>query len=265
MRNFTATFLLLVTSLAISGGSAFAQGLGAASGQPVLAQPQTDVPSWGTSGTSLVVVAGTDLTPWDPAATYAFDLLGLNGLTMHQTGGSSGNGNWIHGIQIPSGALIVNVTLEACDTSATAEVAFNLVTHTAPAGLATIVAQGTTGLAATPGCAFFSVAPGSATQVLNATQTYWVQVGFAGAAAFSGGVRVNSIRVAYRLQVSPAPGTATFADVPVGHPLHRFIEAVAASGLSGGCGGGNYCPDLPLTRGQAAVLLAVALGLHFPN
>ena len=70
----------------------------------------------------------------------------------------------------------------------------------------------------------------------------------------------------YYLQVSPAPATATFPnDVPTTHPLFRFVEAMAASGLTGGCGAGTFCPDAPLTRGQMAVFLSVALGLHFPN
>ena len=56
-----------------------------------------------------------------------------------------------------------------------------------------------------------------------------------------------------------------FNDMPVGHPLRDFVEALAGSGITGGCGGGNYCPDAPLTRGQMAVFLAVALGLHWPN
>ena len=70
----------------------------------------------------------------------------------------------------------------------------------------------------------------------------------------------------YRLQVSPAPATATFPnDVPTSHPQFRFVEALAASGLTSGCGAGSFCPDSPLTRGQMSVFLAVALGLHFPN
>jgi hypothetical protein len=79
------------------------------------------------------------------------------------------------------------------------------------------------------------------------------------------GTAVNRVRVNYRLQVSPAPGTATFADVPVGTPFHRFVEALTAAGITGGCGGGNYCPNAPITRGQMAVFLAAALGLHWPN
>jgi hypothetical protein len=72
-------------------------------------------------------------------------------------------------------------------------------------------------------------------------------------------------RITYRLQVSPAPAVATFADVPTTDLRFRFVEALVASGLTGGCGGGNYCPNDPVTRGQIAVFLASALGMHFPN
>src|SRR6185436_4955518 len=72
------------------------------------------------------------------------------------------------------------------------------------------------------------------------------------------------ITVRYRLQVSPAPATATFGDVPTDHPFFQFIEALAASGITGGCGNGNYCPNAPLTRGQMAVFLSKALGLQWP-
>jgi hypothetical protein len=74
-----------------------------------------------------------------------------------------------------------------------------------------------------------------------------------------------TFNVDYKLQVSPAPVVATFADVPTDDPFFQFVEALAASGITVGCGGGNFCPDQPLTRGQMAVFLAKALGLHFPN
>jgi hypothetical protein len=51
----------------------------------------------------------------------------------------------------------------------------------------------------------------------------------------------------------------------VAHPYFRFIEALAAAGITSGCGAGNYCPDRNVTRGEMAVFLAKALGLHFPN
>ena len=79
-----------------------------------------------------------------------------------------------------------------------------------------------------------------------------------GTQAFSG------VNLYYRLQVSPAPVAAAFADVPTSHPFYQFVEALYASGITGGCGNGNYCPDAPLTRGQMAVFLAKALGLQWP-
>jgi hypothetical protein len=78
-----------------------------------------------------------------------------------------------------------------------------------------------------------------------------------------GATTLTAVRVYYTLQVSPAPATATFGDVPTSHPFFQFVEALAASGITVGCGGGNYCPDAALTRGQMAVFLSKALGLHF--
>ena len=71
--------------------------------------------------------------------------------------------------------------------------------------------------------------------------------------------------IGYRLQVSAAPAVATFTDVPTTSPQFKFVEALVAAGVTAGCGGGHYCPDSPITRGQMAVFLASALGLHFPN
>ncbi len=71
--------------------------------------------------------------------------------------------------------------------------------------------------------------------------------------------------VYYHLQVSPAPATATFNDVPTDNPYFRFVEALYAAGITAGCGGGDYCPDAPITRGQMAVFLAKALGIYWPT
>jgi S-layer family protein len=77
-------------------------------------------------------------------------------------------------------------------------------------------------------------------------------------------LRFRGCRITWNRQVSPAPATARFSDVPPNHPAFRFVEALAASGITGGCGAGTYCPDAPLTRAQMAIFLSVALGLHFP-
>jgi hypothetical protein len=82
---------------------------------------------------------------------------------------------------------------------------------------------------------------------------------------FDGDVRIASVRARWRRQVSPAPASATFDDVPSGHPYFAFVEALYRSGITAGCGSGNYCPDNPITRGEMAVFLAAALGLHWPG
>lgn len=65
--------------------------------------------------------------------------------------------------------------------------------------------------------------------------------------------------------VSPQPPAATFNDVPLSDFGSQYVEALAASGITGGCGGGNFCPDANLTRRQMAIFLSKALGLHWPN
>ena len=90
------------------------------------------------------------------------------------------------------------------------------------------------------------------------------QFGLNAVSEFSGDIRLRGARILFRRQVSPAPGAATFGDVPTDHPFFQFVEALASSGITAGCGSGNYCPDAPLTRGQMSVFLAKALGLHWP-
>jgi hypothetical protein len=58
----------------------------------------------------------------------------------------------------------------------------------------------------------------------------------------------------------PAPATGTaFPDVPASNPFARWIEELAREGITGGCGGGLYCPDSPVTRQQMAVFLLKTL------
>lgn len=47
----------------------------------------------------------------------------------------------------------------------------------------------------------------------------------------------------------------TFNDVPTDYWAFSFIETFAANGITAGCGGGNYCPENPVTRSQMAVFL----------
>jgi hypothetical protein len=59
----------------------------------------------------------------------------------------------------------------------------------------------------------------------------------------------------------PPPATGLFADVPASSPFARWVEELVAEGVTVGCGGGNFCPNIAVTRGQASVFLTVTFGL----
>ena len=96
----------------------------------------------------------------------------------------------------------------------------------------------------------------------NFTHTYLAFVGLGGT-----NDNTNEFRdfdVHYNLQVSAAPASGHFNDVPVSNIFYQYIEALAASGITGGCSANNYCPNQYVTRGQMAKFLSIALGLHWP-
>jgi hypothetical protein len=53
----------------------------------------------------------------------------------------------------------------------------------------------------------------------------------------------------------PACVHAVFGDVPSSHPFCPWIQELNFRGVVAGCGGGNYCPDAPVTREQMAVFV----------
>ena len=59
----------------------------------------------------------------------------------------------------------------------------------------------------------------------------------------------------------PLPATQRFLDVPPSNPFYSFIDRMAALGITLGCGGGNYCPDLEVSRAQMAAFLVRAFNL----
>ena len=48
---------------------------------------------------------------------------------------------------------------------------------------------------------------------------------------------------------------ARFTDTPPSHPFYDFVENLARNGVTGGCGGGRYCPASSVTRTQMAVFI----------
>jgi hypothetical protein len=50
--------------------------------------------------------------------------------------------------------------------------------------------------------------------------------------------------------------------VPCSSGFAPWIEELVDRGITAGCGGGNYCPALPVTREQMAVFLTVNFDLE---
>jgi S-layer family protein len=165
-------------------------------------------------------------------------------------------------IDLPSGTILDSFRWWAIDSVA-GDIGFFLIQSCLPSagpGLPVNTVVGGTGTTGTTGNQSGVITVTPAMVVDNDTCHYWIRVSFATA-----GHALQKARLQWHRQVSPAPATATFNDVPTGHFAFRFVEALAASGITGGCGAGTYCPDSPVTRAQMAIFLATALGLHFPN
>jgi hypothetical protein len=60
---------------------------------------------------------------------------------------------------------------------------------------------------------------------------------------------------------TPPAATGMFGDVPTSDPFAPWIEQLAREGVTGGCGGGNYCPTELVTREQMAVFLVRAFNI----
>lgn len=63
------------------------------------------------------------------------------------------------------------------------------------------------------------------------------------------------LRAKYGNTYTPPPATGLFMDVPTDFWAAAWIEQLAREGITGGCGSGNFCPNVIITRDQMAVLL----------
>ena len=60
----------------------------------------------------------------------------------------------------------------------------------------------------------------------------------------------------------PVCNDALFFDVPCSNPFSAWINELVVRFITGGCGGVNYCPTNPATRGQMAVFLTKTFKLQ---
>lgn len=70
-------------------------------------------------------------------------------------------------------------------------------------------------------------------------------------------VAVAGLMLALPIAVS---ASHAFNDVPTSSTYHTTTARLVGAGITGGCGGGNYCPNAAVTRGQMAAFLNRGLG-----
>ncbi|MGE5463905.1 MAG: M4 family metallopeptidase [Syntrophothermus sp.] len=72
------------------------------------------------------------------------------------------------------------------------------------------------------------------------------------------------LRAEHGSTYAPPSATGMFLDVPQADFTAPFIEQLANEQITGGCGGGNYCPAKAVTRDQMAVFLVRTFGIPTP-
>lgn len=218
---------------------------------------QSQGPSFGTDDTTYVSVGH-----WEFVGAGALaDIIPLLG--GDHTKSCLNPGTRLQGpVDLPGGALLTYLELNSCDADPAADMTLKLydlsTLNVNNSTLATISTSGSAGCANLP----VDLAPLNYT-VDNKAHRLLMEVSSSTDPEQGCLLNLRGAVIGYKLQVSPGPATATFNDVATSHPFFQFVEALAASGITVGCGSGNYCPDNPMTRGQMAVFLAKALGLNW--
>ena len=205
---------------------------------------------WGT-GVIVKTIPATSFVPVDAftAASMGVSSSGAGTVCNDLNGGAC---RFSSGIDLPTGAKIVGIDLEACDNTnlGYADVQVRVCPQGASCG-------GIAGVSTFPGCV---TSTGADHTVQNAAEYYPIFVTIHDATA---SVAVRAVRIRYQLQLSEPPDVSSFDDVEQDDPDRPAIEAMVAAGVATGCGNENFCPDNPVTRAQLAVYLARALGLHW--
>jgi hypothetical protein len=219
----------------------------------------TEPEEFGTADSGWTTVLGNQHHPREHATVYGG--VGAGSIAYF----SGGDGVFEAQLQMPSGALFQQVTWFGRDQSVdsfTGTVVRVCQTGFPAVGPPVVTFLGTAGSANAESSTFVVSVPAGET-VHNLSCAYFAKTFFSGAGT---DLTLHKVRAGWRRQVSAAPLNATFPnDTPTTHPYFRFIEALAASGITAGCAPGFFCPNNPITRGEMAVFLSVALGLHSPN
>lgn len=238
--------LLAVASVPLAAQTSATDGVLA----PQIDSPRIPPPAYGTSSTVDYVAGAMEFLPRISTS------LPLTVVSGSQYRAGTANVYYDAAAHLPTGASVVGIEIQGCDNSATNQIiaTINICNQAGVCSLGGTVGSGNVNT----GCTYYGNLAIVPFTVNNYNNTYLVEVNLTDTVNSIAGIRLY-----YKLQVSPPPSVATFTDVPLTSPYNKFVEALVAAGITGGCGGGNYCPDAPVTRGQIAVFLSAALGLHW--
>lgn len=216
------------------------------------------LPSYGTTQSSFYRMGASEFSPLDAERDIYSDLGDGNALEAFGRYGTVGASIFVGIPHLPSGARVLGVYVTGC----AGEVGglFGFVKSCTYFGTA---CQNLTLYNGTEGCGNDFLDLASSNYVVDNGPTGGRLLVVLANLHGDGSDTIAGATIEYVLQVSPAPATATFNDVPPADTGFQYIEALVASGITGGTGGGNYSPDAFVTRRQMAIFIAKALGLHW--
>lgn len=231
---------------------------------PLAAQDAAPDGSFGT-GTFYTWVGAAAFHPYGPGdGTYN------SGSFFWQ---NASGGYWVAPLDLPAGAYLDEVRLFYRDIATDAGIGlavFRTSSHSLPPedwGDESLADVSTTDDSATPGGATLVLNPGLTVRyranidldLYTEDINYYLTVTFSGTPAID--IQARGVRLRWKLQISPAPTSASFTDVPLGSQGFAEVEALKASGITAGCTATEFCPNQTVTRKQMAMFLARALGL----
>ncbi len=216
---------------------------------------------FGTDQYTVTVIQAGSFTADTPTETYLGSLQRDFGYEFQ----NARSGHFYAGVSVPAGVVIDFIGLQVWDGS-----------DDGGSNVATLFSidrySGTTsGVVSVPSTArgydtYYNTVPLGFLWTQNAHNALVLDVYLPGGTDIFDLGGLQWVEIWWKRAVSPAPETPSFADVPPTDFGYPYIEALKASGITGGCGDGTtFCPGATLTRRQMAIFLAKALGLHWPN
>jgi hypothetical protein len=209
-------------------------------------------------------------TATDPAGNTSEFSQGLAFSSSPASGSAAGGVSFtIKGTDFAAGASVTVGGLAATDINVADARTITAKTPVLPAGLANDVAvvntDGTFGRVSKGYVSNFLDVPGGTfyqfvTTLVSNSITAGIGGGLYGVndSTLRQQMAVFLLKGKHGLCYVPPPCQGDFADVPCPSTFADWIEALADEGISGGCGGGNFCPTNPVRRDQMAPFLLKA-------